>query len=168
MLTVDVGLDESHEYAVGISVGEIIHNVHGRKSGAVAATVDGQEVDLSHELSTDCSVRPILGTSDEGLYILRHSCAHLLAQAVLEFFPDAKPTIGPPIENGFYYDFHMNPISEEDLRAIEKRMKALVKQNLKVEREEHDNASLREMFAHNVFKIEIMDDKIGEGSGSVL
>ena len=166
MLTVDVGLDESHEYAVGISVGEIIHNVHGRKSGAVAATVDGQEVDLSHELSTDCSVRPILGTSDEGLYILRHSCAHLLAQAVLEFFPDAQPTIGPPIENGFYYDFHMNPISEEDLRDIEKRMKALVKQNLKVEREEHDNASLREMFAHNVFKIEIMDDKIGEGSGS--
>ena len=87
MLTVDVGLDESHEYAVGISVGEIIHNVHGRKSGAVAATVDGQEVDLTHELSTDCSVRPILGASDEGLYILRHSCAHLLAQAVLEFFP---------------------------------------------------------------------------------
>ena len=166
MLTVDVGLDTPHEYAMGISVGEVIHNVHGRKSGAVAATIDGLEVDLSHELSTDCSVRPILGTSDEGLYILRHSCAHLLAQVVLEFFPDAKPTIGPPIENGFYYDFHMDPISEEDLRAIEKRMKALVKQNLKVEREEHDNASLREMFAHNAFKIEIMDDKIGEGNGS--
>ena len=75
MLTVDVGLDESHEYAMGISVGEIIHNVHGRKSGAVAATVNGQEVDLSHELMSDCSVQPIFGTSDEGLYLsLIHIC----------------------------------------------------------------------------------------------
>ncbi|GIS44185.1 MAG: hypothetical protein Ct9H90mP16_12550 [Candidatus Poseidoniales archaeon] len=65
-----------------------------------------------------------------GLYILRHSCAHLLAQAVLEFYPNAKPTIGPPIDNGFYYDFYMDPISDEDLRAIEKRMKELVKANL--------------------------------------
>ena len=134
-LTVDVGLDSSHEYVTGISVGEIIRNVHGKKSGAVAATVDGVQVDLSHEIHSDCTVLPILNSSDEGLYILRHSCAHLLAQAVLEFFPNAKPTIGPPIENGFYYDFHMPAPSEEQLRSIEKRMKELVKQNIKIERE---------------------------------
>jgi len=166
MLTVDVGLDAPHEYAKGISVAEIIKNVHGRKSGAVAATVDGNQVDLSFEIDSDCSIRPIIASSDEGLYILRHSCAHLLAQAVLEFFPDAKPTIGPPIENGFYYDFQMPAPSEEDLRAIEKRMKAIVKENLKVEREEYGIENLREMFADNQFKIEIMDEKIGEGNGS--
>ena len=166
MLTVDVGLDSSHEYVTGISVGEIIRNVHGKKSGAVAATVDGVQVDLSHEIHSDCTVLPILDSSDEGLYILRHSCAHLLAQAVLEFFPNAKPTIGPPIENGFYYDFHMPAPSEEQLRSIEKRMKELVKQNIKIEREEYDIETLRQMFADNQFKIEIMDEKIGEGSGS--
>ena len=166
MLTIDVGLESPHEYATGISVAEIIRNVHGKKSGAVAAIVDGKQVDLSHEIHSDCSVLPILSSSDEGLYILRHSCAHLLAQAVLEFFPDAKPTIGPPIEHGFYYDFHMPAPSEEELRSIEKRMKELVKQNLKVEREEYDIGTLRQMFSDNQFKIEIMDEKIGEGSGS--
>ncbi len=166
MLTVDVGHDSSHEYVTGISVGEIIRNVHGKKSGAVAATVDGVQVDLNHEIHSDCTVLPILNSSDEGLYILRHSCAHLLAQAVLEFFPNAKPTIGPPIENGFYYDFHMPAPSEEQLRSIEKRMKELVKQNIKIEREEYDIETLRQMFADNQFKIEIMDEKIGEGSGS--
>ena len=166
MLNITVGDGETHEYATGITAGEVIHNVHGRKSGAVAALVDGVERDMSHELSDGQTVEPILGESEAGLYILRHSCAHLLAQAIVEFYPNAKPTIGPPIDNGFYYDFHMDPLSDEDLRAIEKRMKELVKSNLKVEREEHDNATLRSMFADNPFKIEIMDDKIGEGAGS--
>ena len=166
MLNIVVGDGETHEYASGTTAGEVIRNVHGRKSGAVAALVDGVERDMSHELSDGQSVEPILGESEAGLYILRHSCAHLLAQAIVEFYPDAKPTIGPPIDNGFYYDFHMDPLSDEDLRAIEKRMKELVKANLQVEREEHDNATLRSMFADNPFKIEIMDDKIGEGAGS--
>ncbi|MDP6845328.1 MAG: hypothetical protein QF722_07265, partial [Candidatus Thalassarchaeaceae archaeon] len=146
--------------------GDVIANVHGRKSGAVAALVDGIERDLSHELTSDCSVRPITGDSEAGLYILRHSCAHLLAQAVLEFYPNAKPTIGPPIENGFYYDFHMDPLSDDDLKQIEKKMKELVKSNLQVQREEYDNDTLRSMFADNPFKIEIMDDKIEDGAGS--
>ena len=113
MISVDVGAANSHEYASGISAGEVILNVHGKKSGAVAALVDGVERDFSHILDSDCSVQPIIGDSDEGLYILRHSCAHLLAQAVTELFPDAKPTIGPPVDNGFYYDFHMDPIGDE-------------------------------------------------------
>ncbi|HIC62560.1 MAG TPA: threonine--tRNA ligase [Marine Group III euryarchaeote] len=108
----------------------------------------------------------MLGASDAGLYILRHSCAHLLAQAVTEMFPDAKPTIGPPIEHGFYYDFYMEPISEDELPKIEKCMKKLAKQNLKIEREEHGNTKLRKMFSQNQFKAEIMDDKIGHDVGS--
>ena len=103
MISVDVGAEESHSYAVGTTVGDIVLNVHGRKHGAVAALVDGVERDFSHVLEADCSVEPIDGASEAGLYILRHSCAHLLAQAVTELHPNARPTIGPPIEHGFYY-----------------------------------------------------------------
>ncbi len=166
MISVDIGEDDPHEYANGIMVGEVIKNVHGRKSGAVAALVDGEERDMSFNLETDCKVEPIIGETEEGLYILRHSCAHLLAQAVTQLYPEAKPTIGPPIEHGFYYDFQMDPIGDEELREIEKRMKELVKENLPIEREEHDNQSLREMFGNNPFKMEIMDDKIGHDVGS--
>jgi len=166
MISVDVGEEVPHEYASGISAGEVIKNVHGRKSGAVAALVDGEERDMSFPLEADCKVDPILGESEEGLYILRHSCAHLLAQAVTQLYPESKPTIGPPIEHGFYYDFHMDPIGDEELREIEKRMRELVKSNLAIEREEHDNESLREMFGANPFKMEIMDDKIGHDVGS--
>ena len=166
MINVDVGNGEHHEYSAGITAGEVIENVHGRRSGAVAAFVDGAERDMSHVLDSDCTVEPISGESEEGSYILRHSCAHLLAQAVTEMFPDAKPTIGPPIEHGFYYDFHMDSISEDELKAIEKRMKELVKRNLEISREEHDNESLRTLFSDNPFKIEIMDDKIGSDVGS--
>ncbi|MEE2624923.1 MAG: threonine--tRNA ligase, partial [Candidatus Thermoplasmatota archaeon] len=166
MISVDVGSDGDHEYASGISAGEVIHNVHGRKSGAVAALVNGEQRDMAFVLESNCSVEPILGESEEGLYILRHSCAHLLAQAVTELYPEAKPTIGPPIDHGFYYDFHMDPIGDEELRHIEKRMKELVKQNLAIEREDLDNDALREMFAPNQFKLEILDDKIGHDVGS--
>ena len=166
MISVEIGSEEPHQYANGISVGEVILNVHGKRSGAVAALVDGVERDFSYELETDCSVEPILGDSDAGLYILRHSCAHLLAQAVTELFPDAKPTIGPPIDHGFYYDFHMDPIGDEELRVIEKKMNEHIRANHKIIREEFDNAGLREVIADNKFKLEIMDEKIGEEVGS--
>ena len=166
MITVDVGADGAHEYASGISAGEVILNVHGKRSGAVAALIDGVERDFSFILDSDCSLEPINGESEAGLYILRHSCAHLLAQAVVEMFPDAKPTIGPPIDHGFYYDFHMDPIGDTELRAIEKKMNQHIRSNHTIIREEMDNDSLREMFADNKFKIEIMDDKIGHDVGS--
>jgi len=166
MIEIDVGANGIHEYTSGISANEVILNVHGKKAGAVAALIDGVERDLSHILDSDCSIEPILGDSEAGLYILRHSCAHLLAQAVTELYPDAKPTIGPPIDNGFYYDFRMDPIGDDDLNVIEKRMRELVRANLTIVREEHDNESLREMFESNPFKIEILDDKLGHDVGS--
>ena len=107
--------DEVHEFSSEISVDKVIKKVHGKKSGAVAALVDNEQKDLSYLLYKDCKIELIKDSSDEGLYIMRHSCAHLLAQAVTELFPNAKPTIGPPIDGGFYYDFYMNPISEQDL-----------------------------------------------------
>ena len=166
MVNVELSDGTVHEYAEGITAGEVIFNVHGKKSGAVAVLIDGEERDFSHTIESDCKIKPISGDSDEGLYILRHSCAHLLAQAVVELFPDAKPTIGPPIDHGFYYDFHMDPIGDEDLRNIEKRMQQHIRSNHKIIREEYDNSTLREMFGSNKFKIEIMDDKVGHDVGS--
>ena len=166
MIQVKINDEETHEYASGITAGDILQNVYGKRSGAVAANVDGIERDMSFTINENCKIEPILGESEQGLYILRHSCAHLLAQAVVEIFPDAKPTIGPPIEHGFYYDFHMNPIGDNDLKKIEKRMQQLVRENIKIHREEYENSELREMFQGNKFKIEIMDDKIGNEVGS--
>ncbi len=166
MIQVKVGDGRNRAYEAGITAGDVIRDALGRKHGACAALVDSVECDFSHVIEKDCRLEPILEGSDAGLYILRHSCAHLLAQAVTEIFPDAKPTIGPPIEHGFYYDFHMEPISEDELPAIEKRMRKLARQNLRIEREEYDNTTLRKMFSNNQFKIEIMDDKIGHDVGS--
>ena len=166
MIQVKINDEETHEYASGITAGDILQNVYGKRSGAVAANVDGIERDMSFTINENCKIEPILGESEQGLYILRHSCAHLLAQAVVEIFPDAKPTIGPPIEHGFYYDFHMDPIGDNDLKKIEKRMQQLVRENIKIHREEYENSELREMFQGNKFKIEIMDDKIGNEVGS--
>ena len=166
MIQVKINDEETHEYASGITAGDILENVYGKRSGAVAANIDGIERDMSFTINENCKIEPILGESEQGLYILRHSCAHLLAQAVVEIFPDAKPTIGPPIEHGFYYDFHMNPIGDSDLKKIEKRMNQFVRENININREEYENNELREMFQKNKFKIEIMDEKIGNEVGS--
>jgi len=157
---------EFREYETGITAGDVIRDIHGRKSGVVATLIDGIEKDMSTVLESNCKIEPIHGESDSGLYILRHSCAHLLAQAVTQLYPDAKPTIGPPIEHGFYYDFFMQPVGDEELKKIEEQMKEIMKKNLPIVREEHTNDSLRKMFGGNKFKTEIMDDKIGHEVGS--
>ena len=153
---------EQHEYSVGISVGEIVKNVFGKKSNIVAALVDGKERDFSYGIENDCNIDPIHGNSNNGSYIIRHSCAHLLAQAVTELYPDAKPTIGPPIEHGFYYDFFMEPIGDDGLKMIEKRMNEHIRKNHSIIREEIENEELRRIFSDNKFKIQIMDEKIGD------
>ena len=145
--------EEEHEYNSGISVGEVVRNVFGKKSNIIAGLVDGEERDFSHEVEDNCNLEPIYGNSNEGSYIIRHSCAHLLAQAVTELFPEAKPTIGPPIDNGFYYDFFMEPIGDDGLKTIEKRMKEHIRKNHSIIREEMDNNALREIFSDNKFKI---------------
>ena len=166
MIEVQINNEETHEYASGITAGDILLNVYGKRSGVVAANIDGKQRDMSFIVNKNCKIEPILGDSEEGLYILRHSCAHLLAQAVVEMFPEAKPTIGPPIEHGFYYDFHMYPIGDNELKNIEKRMNQLVRENITIQREEYDNNELRELFKENKFKIEIMDEKVGNEVGS--
>jgi threonyl-tRNA synthetase len=119
-------------------------------------------------LDTDCSVEGILTDSDEGIHILRHSAAHLLAQAVMAIYPDAKPTIGPAIDRGFYYDFAMEPIAESDLKPIQKKMQEIARKNFTVERVELNDEELQQHFAGNPYKLEIINDKIEDGGGSTI
>ena len=107
----------------------------GLARAALAAKVDGKLVDLSATIEKDADLAIVTPKSPEGLDILRHSTSHLIAQAVQELFPGAQVTIGPVIENGFYYDFsYKRPFTPEDLGAIEKRMAEIVKKDLPVER----------------------------------
>src|SRR5690606_11320187 len=95
----------------------------------------GKLVDTSYRVERDAEVAIVTDRDPDGVEILRHSTAHLLAHAVKELFPDAQVTIGPVIENGFYYDFSFKrPFTPEDLQAIEKRMHEIAKRDLKVER----------------------------------
>jgi len=111
----------------------------GLARAVVAAEVNGEKRDLSVELSDDDKVSLITEKSDEGLEVIRHSAAHLMAMAVQELFPEAQVTIGPVIEDGFYYDFaYERPFTPEDLQKIEGKMKEIAKRGLEVERQEWD------------------------------
>ncbi|MGG7055461.1 threonine--tRNA ligase [Nitrosomonas sp. ANs5] len=108
----------------------------GLARAALAGKLNGKWVDLSTTIETDSDFAIITDKDPEGLEIIRHSCAHLLAHAVKELFPEAQVTIGPTIENGFYYDFsYKRPFTPEDLAAIEKRMGEISQRNLKIQRQ---------------------------------
>ena len=126
------------EFQPGVTAAEIAASISpGLAKKAVAAKVDNELVDLSHPITKDANIAIITATDPEGLEVIRHSTAHLLAHAVKSLFPSAQVTIGPVIDNGFYYDFAFErSFTTEDLEAIEKKMQALVKANLPVQRKE--------------------------------
>ena len=138
MVVVTLPDGSKREYADAVTVGEIAASIGaGLAKAALAGKVDGKLVDLSHKVTADAAVSIITGRDPEGLEIIRHSTAHLMAQAVKELFPEAQVTIGPAIENGFYYDFsYSRPFTPEDLQKIEERMDELVKKNIPIVREE--------------------------------
>jgi threonyl-tRNA synthetase len=121
-----------------VTVAEIASAIGaGLARAALAGKVDGELVDMSHRVECDAEVSIVTPKSPEGLDILRHSTSHLMAQAVQELFPGAQVTIGPVIENGFYYDFaYTRPFTPEDLAAIEKKMAEIAKKDLPVSRRE--------------------------------
>src|SRR6266404_8291467 len=121
-----------------VTVSEIASSIGpGLARAALAGKVNGKLVDTSHRIDADADVAIVTEKDVEANELLRHSTAHLLAHAVKELFPDAQVTIGPVIENGFYYDFsYQRPFTPEDLAAIEKRMAEIAKRDLPVERRE--------------------------------
>src|SRR5437016_379538 len=136
---------------------------------AVAATVDGREVDLTAKLPDGARVSIVTHDSDPGRTVLRHSTAHVMAQAVLELWPGACFAIGPPIEDGFYYDFELPGgahFSEEDLDRIEARMREIVAEDQPFVREEHSIEDGLAIFADQPYKREIIESvDPGEGAG---
>ena len=127
---------------------------------AVAAVVNGEEWDLGRELPDGAALAIVTGDSDEGRHVLRHSTAHVMAQAVTQLFPGAKFSIGPAIENGFYYDFELpggKTFSDEDLAAIEAKMSEIVKADQPFVRDELSPADALKLFADQPYKCEIIE-----------
>jgi threonyl-tRNA synthetase len=125
------------EYDRPISLMEVAESIGaGLAKAALAGRVNGELVDLSRIIDADASVAIVTGRDAEGVEVIRHSTAHLLAQAVKSLFPDAQVTIGPVVDNGFYYDFsYERPFTPEDLTAIEKKMEELAAKAMPVRRE---------------------------------
>jgi threonyl-tRNA synthetase len=134
VITLPDGSQRSFDHPV--SVFDVANDIGpGLAKAALAGKVNGKEVDTSYTITDDVDLGIITDRDDDGLEVLRHSCAHLLAQAVKQLFPEAQVTIGPVIDNGFYYDFaYERPFTPEDLAAIEKKMSELSKQDIQVER----------------------------------
>ena len=126
----------------------------------VAAKINGESRDLSSLVGNGSELEPIFLESEEGLEILRHSTAHVMAMAVREIFPGVKVTIGPSIENGFYYDFdYERPFKPDDLPVIEEKMKQIIKENHPFNRVEISSAEALERFKSEKedYKVEIID-----------
>ena len=122
------------EYAEAKSVIDIAYDIsEGLARAACAGEVNGEVVDLRTVLDSDCELNILTAKDEKGLAVLRHTASHVLAQAVQTLYPEAKVAIGPSIDTGFYYDFAHEPFSREDLDAIEKEMKKIVKQSLPLE-----------------------------------
>jgi threonyl-tRNA synthetase len=150
--------------AAGTTAGQAL-DADGRT--VIAARVNGEPRDLDHEVADGDTVEPIEIGSDEGRSILRHSAAHIMAQAVQELFPEAKLGIGPPIDNGFYYDFDVaEPFTPDDLKRIEKRMLEIVKQGQRFERRAVSDDDARAELAAEPYKLELIGLKGGAGDAA--
>jgi threonyl-tRNA synthetase len=160
-ITITFPDQSTRSFAAGISALEIAENIGPRLAkDAVAARINGEIADLSKALDHDASVEIITGDSPEGHEVLLHSTAHLMAQAVKTLFPDAKVTIGPAIENRFYYDFDIDgTFSDDDLEKIEAKMCELAKSDFQVNRMElKRNEALKKFKEMNEdYKVEILE-----------
>jgi threonyl-tRNA synthetase len=126
---------------------------------AVVAKLNGELIDLDASLNGGGDFEVVTKDSPDGLEVIRHSTAHAMAQAILELYPGSKLTIGPPIENGFFYDIEVDgKISDDDLPRIEEKMREVVARDLPVEREEVSKAEAEELYADNPYKLEIISD----------
>jgi threonyl-tRNA synthetase len=145
----------------GATVADLASSIGSRLAkAAVAGTINGEEVDLTVPVPDGATVSVITADSDAGRHVLRHSTAHVLAQAVVQLFPGAHFTIGPAIEDGFYYDFELpegRTFSDDDLRAIETRMREIVKADQPFVRSEVDAAEALKIFSNQPYKCEIIE-----------
>ncbi|MES0396195.1 MAG: threonine--tRNA ligase [Syntrophobacteria bacterium] len=161
-INVSIGSDESHRLPKGISAGEALERLRVKKGNpAVAAKINGELVDLSRPLEQDCTIEPLNQNNEETLEILRHTASHVMAQAVQSLYPEAKITIGPAIENGFYYDFdYPETFSVEDIPKIEAKMQEIIQQASPVFRRELDRQEAIRVFTerNETYKVEMLEE----------
>ena len=157
----------SRDYSQAISIFDVASDIGpGLAKAALAGKVDGELVDTSFIIKKDAELAIVTSKNDEALELIRHDAAHVMAQAVQELFPGTQVTIGPAIEDGFYYDFaRQEPFSLDDLEKIESRMEDIVSRNLLIEREVWERDEAKRVFAEigEKYKVEIIEDIIPEG-----
>lgn len=156
---------ENRQFEAGVTPMEIAKSIGaGLYKAACAAKVDGKVVDLRTPLTADCALEILTFDDDAGKKAYWHSTSHLLAQAVKRLYPDAQLSIGPAIDNGFYYDFAFSsPISMEDLPKIEAEMKKIEKENFPIERFELSPAEAKEALRGQIYKEELMAEHADKG-----
>ncbi len=147
------------EFPIGTTTEDVAASISpGLRKKALAGQLNDQLVDLRAPLKQDGTIAIVMPGSDEGLEVLRHSSAHLLAQAVKRLFKGVKLGVGPVIENGFYYDIDSpEPITAEDLLAIEKEMKKIINENIEIVRHDVSRAEAFEKFKEDEYKIELLE-----------
>ncbi len=150
----------SNEYPVGTTVLEVAEKIGPRLAMAsLAAKVNGKLVDVSYQLNENSQLQILTNKDKEGIDVLRHSAAHLFAQAMLRLYPETKLTIGPVVDNGFYYDLDSDrTFSTQDFAAIELEMEKIVREDLPVTREEISKSSALKLFATNPYKVEMIEN----------
>ncbi|MFC1768407.1 threonine--tRNA ligase [Nanoarchaeota archaeon] len=148
------------DFKDGITAFEIVKGIGPKLAkDALCASLNDELIDLSVPIKTSGKFKIITFKDPEGVDTFRHSCAHIMAQAIMELFPKAKLTIGPVVEEGFYYDVDIDePFKPEDLPKIEKKMEEIVKQDLKFERREISKEEAKKIFKHNPYKIELIEE----------
>src|SRR3954471_20397912 len=165
-VTITLPDGSSREYPTGVTGGEVAASIgRGLAKAALGATVDGEAYDLGRAIDHDAAVAIVTGNSDEGREMLRHSTAHLMAQAVFDLFPGAKYAIGPAIADGFYYDFDLpdgQHFTESDLERVEARMREIVAEDESFVRDELDFDDAVRLFADQPYKVEIIE-RVREG-----
>lgn len=149
------------EYSEAKSIIDIAYDIsEGLARAACAGEVNGEVADLRTVIDSDCELNILTARDENGLMALRHTASHVLAEAVQNLFPDAKVAIGPAIDTGFYYDFENAPFSREDLDAIEKEMKKIIKKGAKIERytKSRDEAIAFFKEKNEPYKVELIED----------
>lgn len=152
----DKSIKAFESYPTGMDVARSISE--GFSKNCVAMEINGKMIDLSLEIKEDCSLKFITTKDKEALEILRHSAAHVMAEAVQNLYPDAALTIGPVVEDGFYYDIDMKPISEEDFPAIEEEINKIIKAKKTFERQVVTAQEALEIFKNNPYKTELIQE----------
>src|SRR3989344_2127944 len=164
MITLEFPDGKKKEFKKGITALEVARSIGERLArDAICAEIDGKLLDLGEQLKSSGKFRILTFKDEKGIEVFRHSTAHVMAQAIMELYPDALLTIGPVVEEGFYYDIDIDTaVHPDDLEKIEKKMEEIVRKDLKIERKALSKKEAMEIFKHNPYKVELLGEFEGE------